>query len=79
MHEYQMLAIIGFVGGWLWLYMCKFLSFCPLSDLFTPLADEENKIFIKNKKNKNKNMEIILFYKCVPNVMIIGCVGGWYG
>ena len=48
-----------------------------INGIFTPLADEANKIFIK--KIKNKNLEIILFYTCVPNIMIIGCVGGWYG
>ena len=42
---------------------------------FYPLSDEGNKIFIKNQKN----LEIILLYTCVPNIMITGYVGGWYG
>ena len=46
---------------------CRFGSFLP----FDPSNNPENKNF---KKNKKKHLEILSFYTCVPQMMIIWCM-----
>ena len=70
--KYYCLLISG------WAVYHKYLSlghFNFLTDHFTPLADEENKTFIKQKKEKSGDNLIV--HMCTK-YLINECMGGWY-
>ena len=67
MHEYQILQSV------------QIFVILSSSRFFTLLADKENKIFKEKKKRKKENLKTILFYTCVPNIIITGCMSGQYG